>query len=432
MIDDHGTPYERLYPQLLPGDDRLLYSRVDGNARGGLEASNVMVLDLATGKETEILDRHGYARYLPSGHLLASSGENSFSLMPFDSSTLRITGARVPLQDLIATGDLETFAHLEVAQDGTIVFERASKNSRGKQLAWLDLNGEATEIPVAARDFREVSLSPDGTRAALSIGPEPTSLWTFDFGREVLSAVTSHSGSANSPIWTPDGKSLVFASGADEESWGVSLLTLGTGEPARRLAETGTVWTVPWDISPDGKTVAAFIWDPVSENDWDIVLLSTDGSTTPLPFSSEDTSEMQPVFSPDGNWIAFVSDRTGTDEIYLKRFPEQGPLIQVSNLGAQHPIWAPDGSRLYFVSVATAEFLAVDMTWNGTPSIGRPQSLFSIPPRLRPTTSGPWASQMRDADRLLIIDQNLQAITALDVILNWSNELERLAPTGSR
>jgi serine/threonine-protein kinase len=316
MIDDAGMPYERANPQLLPGETHLLFNRLDGDAWSGFAASATMVLDLATGVETKILNQHGQARYLPSGHLLATSGDNSFSLMPFNAATQQVTGPSVPVQDLIATSG--TGAHLEVALDGTIVFERATRAGKSNQLAWLGLDGRVEKIPVAARDYQEVSLSPDGARAALNVGEESGSLWIYDFGRDVLSAVTSHSGSANSPLWMSDSQSLVFACCGGDEGWGVSLLELESGESPRRLAETGTIWTVPWDVSPDGKTVAAFIWDPVSEDNWDTILIPTDGSSDPVPFSSEAASEYKPRFSPDGNWIAFVSDRTGNKEIYLK------------------------------------------------------------------------------------------------------------------
>ena len=429
MIDDEGMPYERFYPQLLPGEDRLLFTRLDGNAF--VEHSKVMVLDLATGVEAEILDQHGFAIYLPSGHLMAISSEDSFALMPFDSESLRITGAPVPIRNLIETRRrVGLAAHLAVTQDGTVVFERASPDGGGGQLVWLGLDGNTTEIPVAARDFGEVSLSHDGTQAALTIGPDPKRLWTYDFERQVLSAVTSHPAVAYAPVWMPDDRSLVFASGGDAEPFDIFLLALDSGEPARRLAETGTVWTVPWDVSPDGKTVAAFIWDPVSESDWDTILIPTDGSAAPESFSSEDTDEYHPRFSPDGRWIAFVSDRTGANEIYLKRFPEQGPLIQVTDQGAWNPSWAPDGSRLYFVAETTSEFMAVDIIWNGTPSFSRPQFVFQIPARYQPLGWAPWAGKMRDAERLLVIRQSSRTIEALDVILDWSTELERLAPTG--
>ena len=108
----------------------------------------------------------------------------------------------------------------------------------------MSLDGTVTEVPVGRRNFQDIALSPDGSHAALTIGPEPASLWTYDFEREVLSAVTSHTGAANTPIWTPDGDSLILSTQAEDQSWGVSLLTLEGGEPARRLADTGTVWTV--------------------------------------------------------------------------------------------------------------------------------------------------------------------------------------------
>ena len=134
-----------------------------------------------------------------------------------------------------------TLRIVAVAQDGTVVFERASSAGEDGQLVWLGLDGSTTEIPVAMRDFREVSLSPDGTRAALTIGPDPQRLWTYHFERQVLSAVTSHSAFAYAPVWTPDNRSLVFVSGSEAEPFGIFLLTLDSGEPARRLAETGSV-----------------------------------------------------------------------------------------------------------------------------------------------------------------------------------------------
>jgi Tol biopolymer transport system component len=433
MADEAGKFYERLYPQLLPGEEQLLYVRLDGDQLDGVEASNVMVLDLETGVETMILPQHGFARYLPSGHLLAVSGTDHLDLMPFDLDSKAITGPSVPIQKLIRTQGSRTGALFEVAPDGTVVFARASLEESGARLAWLGLDGQTTEVRVATRRYENVSLSPDSSKAVVTVGPSPYSLWVYDFEREVLSAVTSHASGIFSPIWMPTGNRIALKTGGvDGEPHGVSLLDLDSGEPATRLAETGTVWTVVWDVSPDGKTIAAFIWDPVSENDWDIVLIPTDGSTEPILFSSEDSNEAGPRFAPNGQWIAFTSDRSGIDEIYLRRYPEQGPLIQVSSQGATTPFWGLDGSSLYFVALGTFDLMKVDLTWQGELSISPVQKLFTIPPGYRQYGWQLWASGLSEERGLLVIHNEQQVIESLDVIFGWATELERMAPTRSK
>ncbi len=136
---------------------------------------------------------------------------------------------------------------------------------------------------------------------------------------------------------------------------------------------------------------------------------------------------MYPRFSPDGDWIAYTSDRSGSDEIYVKRFPEEGAAFQVSHGGGKRPLWDPRGGKLYYFTDDAKALLAVDITLSAPPRVGAPERFIDIPPDLAPDGWAPWGSITADG-RLLVVSDPVRSATHVDVVLNWFDELRSLAP----
>ena len=424
-----GKHSEHVQPQLLPGQGRLLFNRLRGDRFYAAANSDVQVVDLVTREVTTVLEKHGLSRYPPSGHLISVSGPGTVTVAPFDAETLEIVGPTVPIRDLIQTGPDGIDGHLATADNGTVIFQRALPESQLKELVWLDLDGGTSTVPIESRQFAAAVLAPNGERAVVSIGGRMAGqrLWLYDFERQVLSILTTDVETF-APVWSRDSNDLIFQAIGDSASLGIQRLP-AVGGSADLLAETGTVWTSPWDISPDGETLALFLWNPETETDWDILLTSTRGGGSPTTFAHESTDEYHPRFSPDGEWLAFVSNRTGNYEIFLKRFPEEGPLIQVTHQGGRYPMWAPDGSRLLYLTEDHSVLMAIDVTWGEQPEFGSAYKIVEIPPALRPSNSwAAWASLSLDGQRLLTVLSRPRVIERLTVILDWSQELKRLAP----
>jgi Tol biopolymer transport system component len=260
-------------------------------------------------------------------------------------------------------------------------------------------------------------LSPAGRRVAVHIDETKIDVWIYDILRHSLSPLVGHK--STSPVWTPDGKRVTYeceeGSGMDGLCW---INADGSGGKGRLASNHG----LPGSWSPDGGWLAFTAVHPAFGRD--LWLLPMAGNRGPEPFVQTPANEEGPDFSPDGRWLAYSSDGSGTFQVYVQAFPGPGPKWQVSTDGGTEPCWARKGGELFYwngdrmmsVSVKTApEFAA-----------GRPSLLFrSSHPKLR---SGRRNYDVTpDGQRFLMItghDQQLSA-TQVNVVLKWFDDLRK-------
>ncbi len=243
--------------------------------------------------------------------------------MPFDLDELELTSEPVFVLDGIAYGP-------RLADDGTLAYvaQRADGNAR---LVWVDRNGQPTAIRGERRDYSHIDLSTDGRYALLNVCNivSMSSVYVSDLARGTRSLVTSNGGM---PIWAPDGAHATFRRvGAI-----VAKMADGSADEQRLLS----VRAVPTSWSPDGECLAFF------DRADDVWVLPRDGEPTRL--LGTPASERSARFSPDGKWLAYVSDETGEFQVYVIPFPGPGPRIPVSVDGGLSPIWSSDGKDLFF------------------------------------------------------------------------------------
>jgi serine/threonine-protein kinase len=343
------------WPHMLPNGRAVLYSV--GTLTAGFNDGTIMVQPFPSG-EPKVLYRGGFSpRYVASGHVLFVHDTTVFAA-PFDLERLELTAPPVPVLDQIATDPLQGEALFDVSATGTVVFQTTSGDSAstGAPIVWIDRAGKVTDLRAERSIWGTPRFSPDGRMLALAMTDRnQTGIWTYDLSRDTLSRLTFDPSVAAMPVWTPDGRRLVYGS----QRSGVTNLYWqradGTGE-TQRLTNS-PIGQLPGSWHPNGRLLA-FYQGVGIDNKQDILLLPIEGDETsgwkpgtPVEFLGGPFRKVWPMFSPDGKWIAYTSNETGRFEIYVRPYPGPGGKWQVSNGGGNEPFWSPKRQELLFTQI---------------------------------------------------------------------------------
>ena len=420
-----------IYPLAIPGRDEILFTVVPNvrNDREALGTAWSAVYSPATGETHMLLD--GIVNgYLESGHLLYQRGEGFF-LVGFDAGELRVTGDPVPYQgwgtELVDTG--ESLAGAAMSRTGVLAYLRRTAGSELRTLAWVDRSGREEPLPLEPALYRIARVSPDGNRVVLDRLDDPLDagshdVWVFDRERSNLSPLVRDEHYNHYPLWSADGARIAFTSARDGAREIYTRAADGTG-PMHRLTEDEiSQWPLAW--SADGRTMAVVVQvTPGGQGPFDIHLLSPDGEEhTSRPLFDSPASEGQPDLSPDGRWIAYRSDESGRDEVYVQRFPELGGRIKISTDGGTSPRWSADGAELYYRNGSAMMAVTVGNA-DASLDVGLPGLLFDGPYL---NDSGRNYDIAPDGRFLMVRLADDANLTQVHVIVNWLAELAVLPP----
>ncbi len=425
---------------MLPGAKAVLFTvvRYWGSTR------EIFVLSLETGEKKLLIEGGTDARYLPTGHLVYAR-QGRLMAVPFDLETLSLEGTPVPVLESInhsidiPNGAANTgAAQFTFSESGSLAYISGpmwDEIVESHDPVWVNRDGTVDPIGVEPGFWTYASLSPDGSTIALVKNQE--SLWTYDLARGNLSIQVS-GGYISSPVWSPDGTRIAFSWGRDGPQNLFSKLVDRPVEPLPLNPSEG--WQRPTSWSPDG-TELAFL-DGTRETGHDIWILSVDGSSSPEPFLNRPFDQMYPAFSPNGKWIAYVSNESGRLEVYVQSYPEKGKRETISTEGGSWPAWSRSGKELFYRSANTSQgskkMLAVDIRVDGGElKAGKPAVLFEG----RYAFANPVRTYdvSTDGQRFLMIrfpekdpwSGGLEGYygNKVSVVLNWFEELKRMVPT---
>ncbi len=314
-----------------------------------------MVFDLTDGQTVPLLDGFFFARYVSTGHLILAQATSLFAA-PFDPETLEV-GTPVKILDGIVTGR-NLYAEYSVSRSGTLAYLSGTSDFE-RTLVTVNRAGEVQQLDDDAYpDLGKVSFSPDGSRLALTMfqgpGMDPTSdysqqhVFVYDLARGGFDRITVEPHDGFWPVWTPDGRSVVFSSMRNGQIDIYSRPADRSGPSALLYASEYDEWPSSW--SPDDEL--AFQQEhPVTRHD--VWIYSAESGQAHV-FRSGPADERNPAFSPDGRWLAYQSGALGQWEIYVTAYPGPGPDCKVSIAGGEEPHWSGDGTELFYRQGSTA------------------------------------------------------------------------------
>jgi len=392
----------------------------------------VAVLRLDTREHRILLENAADAKYVPTGHLIFLR-QGTLMAVRFDPDRMEVIGQPVALVEDVMQAFRLTFSlntgagQFSVSETGCLLYVAGGvipdlKNS----LVWVDQRGIEEPVMDLQRPFLNPRLSPDGRKIAYGTYGSEWQIWVYDLSTGTNSRLTDE-GFAEYPIWTPDGKRLVFGlskSGPANLYWQSSD---GSSAMERLTTSESMQWAGSW--SPDGKTAA--LVEVHQDGGRDIALLDV-GSGRVTPFLNSPFIEEFPEFSPDGRWIAYTSNESKRSEVYVQPFPGPGTKYPVSAEGGEQPLWARDSKQLFYRW--EDQVWVVDVRTDGAFTASKPRLLLKHPGY---NISHPIRSYdlSLDSQRFLMmkLEQRMPTpVTEMILVQNWFEELKRLVPTGKK
>jgi Tol biopolymer transport system component len=342
------------WPQVLPGGAALLYA--SHTSRMNWDDATLVVQRLPAG-ERKIVQRGGsYGRYLASGHIVYLHDARIFAV-PFDLERLEVTGPPFLALDGVASNPNGGSAQFAASETGTFVYLNHPVGSApmgGAPIQWMDRGGKRTPLRATPTNWGNPHFSPDGTRLAVEINDgKQLAVWVYEWAHDRASQLTLNPAQNQKPVWTPDGRRIVFWSNRDVQQNLYWQRVDGTGD-AQRLTNSPHPQS-PASWHPGGKILAFQETRPQTGADLMVVAIEGDELTgwkpgTPTSFLSTAAIEREPMFSPDGKWLAYQANDTGQFEIYVRPFPGPGGMWRISTAGGITPTWSRTRRELLYRS----------------------------------------------------------------------------------
>jgi serine/threonine-protein kinase len=381
------------------------------------------VVDFAT-SEITVLFQGVYARYAPSGHVVFVQDDGALLGAPFDQDRLEATDAPVAMidddVDIVGYGA----ARMALSQTGTLVYRRAQRVI--DRLVWVDRNGAVARgvAPDLAGTLGSPRVSRDGRRLVVDRGTaEGRHLWTKSVeGTDPVRH--TFVGQLNWRVkWSPAGDSLYFVSDRVDDGSVFVKPVDGTGVPQRvPLPESRPIF----EVIPIDDTTMVIRTDNQAPGNGDILLVRMDADTTVTPLVATQASELTPAVSRDRRWLAYMSDESGTNEVYVRPFPHvDAGVLRVSTNGGTEPVWAHSGRELFYRD-GEGDLVAADVVTIPTFRVTRQQVLFSAI-GYRSNVFDPQFDISRDDQRFLMIARDEPEVASeIVVVMNWFEELKAM------
>ena len=411
--DGAANGYAHVFPQALPGGRHVLFAiwgQTQGTAALSLESRTWQVVLPSSSFAFGVFDPRGGA----TGRLLIVDTSAGMRAAPFDPARPALTSADTTvLSNVCWEVETEVRGWLAVSDTRTAVY--APCNPAKASLVWVDRDGKMDALTADQDLYREVAVSPDGTKAVVRIG---LALWIHDLRRGTRSPLTSGPSSHILPVWSSDGTRVIFASNRGGD-WDIYSQPIDGARPAEVLLKRPSD-QFPYAMLPDGTLLYLEINPQTSRDIW---TLSPEGKPTPLrvtPFNEGEARFSPGLFSGSGKgWVAYSSDESGRREVYVQSYPEGSNRTVVSKDGGTHPRWSPDGRELFYVSGDA--LVAVEFRPGG--SFGSPRRLFDCSSFLLNDYRFQTYQPLADGKRFLMIRRDEGAVPRqLNVILNWSGD----------
>ncbi len=405
------------WPYFLPDGKHFLYF-AESTAKP--ENNAIFVGSLDSKDRKFLVKANSNTVYVPPGYLLYNR-QGTLMAQPFDADRLQLTGDAVPIAEGVTFNPFGSYAQFAASDNGVLVY-RGGGGAVPLTLAWVSREGAAQPLAATPHNYTFPRISPDGKRVAVGIeegGGEQ--VWIYDTARDAMSRLT-FDGTANvDPIWTRDGKRIVFKGKGNRLFWQPAD---GGGAAEQLTSDQRSRNDLPGNWSPDGQALLFMETLPVR----DLFIFSLKDRKS-QPFDTGEVGANAPCFSPDGRWIAYASNESGRTEVYVRPYPGPGGKWQISTEGGTEPVWNPKGRELFYRS--GQKMMAADYTEQPEFSAGKPKMLFEGPYVPSPRSLSDY-DVSPDGQRFLMLKNAEQKPGEISVVLNWTEELKQKTPAGNK
>ena len=423
-IDTTRQQSSHRWPWFLPDGNRVLFLVRVGD--GGVETPDdtIWVGSLDGSINRPLMQSDGNAVYA-SGHLLFPRDRTLMARL-FDPDAIDEMGDPFPIAEEVYFDAGFNNAVFSASNEGTLSY-LSGAGVAGNRIVWYDRKGNVIDTLGDIGLYGNCRLSPGGSHFAINL-EEPASgnsdIWVFDLERNVRTRLTFEIGNDDDPVWSPDGRSIYYASARAGKYDLYRKNSSGAGNEELILQTSSSKW--PISISSDGTTLMIYGIGGRGTGDdlWSLPIDPAAGGPAGelTPFQQTEFDEDDAHLSPDGRWVAYSSNETGRYDVYVRPFPGPGGKWQISNSGGDFSVWRRDGRELFYLA-DDGSAMAVDVDGSGSSfKAGEPRKLFSTQVF---TTNSPW-DVTADGQRFIVVSRGqYEAENAINTVVNWDAEAER-------
>jgi serine/threonine protein kinase/Tol biopolymer transport system component len=401
------------WPHFLPDGNHFVYLATSGAAAAEDKSTGIYAGSI-DGSPPRLLVQARSSPAYASGRLLYVTAGRALVAQPFDTRRLTITGPATPVAENAMIYPGVWWAPFSASPEGLLVFSKWVGEMA--ELKWLDRSGRVLSTVGPPAIYDHIRLSSNGRRVAASVTDPKTGtedVWTYDSERGAGTRVTFDPAADGMPVWTAGDGELVF------HSYRNGMADLYIVDPARpgseRLLNSSKMEKRALDVSPDGRTLLYGERGEGEKISWDLRAFSLPGSPRAELFLKTGFQTYGARFSPDGRWVAYDSDESGSSEVYVRPFPGPGGIVRISTSGGRHPVWSRDGKELFFFARG-GKLTSVPVKSSPRFEAGNPVPLFQLP--------GGDFDVSPDGKRFLAVAP-VSKEKPLSLILNWTARLTR-------
>ncbi|MFI5251696.1 MAG: protein kinase [Bacteroidota bacterium] len=417
-VDSTKNERTHRWPQIMPDGKTILFTIGTMDSPDYYEDATIGAVNIETGERKVVMKGASTTYYLGTGDLLYSHAGILFAV-PFDSKNIEVKGTAFAVLDNVS-GDPTTGAtNYSISDNGTLAYVPGSTNLLNRTLALIDRNGTTSILPAPSQNYMEPRISPDGKQVAVVIGSaKDYDIWLYDMQRHTMSRFT-FGGINRSPVWSPDSKRIAYSYNETGNRKIIIRQADGGGTPEEIKMTYDRTYVLCW--SRDGSSI---IFNGIrASTGYDILVLPVRGNHQPWAFLDTRFDEREASLSPDGRWIAFTSNETGSQQIYVRPFPHGNGKWQISTDQGGDANWSPDGKTLFYQS--QSELRAVSIIGTTSLVVGESKVLVRDFQRIfvesginyDPTPDGKYFLCTKPAEG----DDMLRQI---NIVLNWFDEIQ--------
>ncbi len=414
-LDSARQEISHRWPAMLPGGKAALFTIWRSTSENPIE---IAVVSLETHQVKRLIAGGTHPQYVPTGHLVYGTLDGALLAVPFDLKRLEVTGAPVSILQGVLAKASSGNSDYAVSPAGTLAY--VSGKVATATLTLVDRAGKEQLLGAPLSNPESPRVSPDGQRITLDQAAAGTAfdVWIYGIRASTLTRFT-FGGNARYPSWAPDGRQILFSSDAPPARIRSLFLKPADGSGEASLLVTRPDQIFDGVLSSDGRYLVYREIRSQTGN-MDLTALRLGGDTTPLPIVTTPFNERSPTLSPDGRWLAYTSNESGRDEVYVRAFPGPGGRWQVSSEGGSEPLWSPKGGELFYRS--SEQFISVPVQTSPAFAAGNPKVLFSG--RYLANNNHTNYDIEPDGRRFVVLKSGNEHAD-LVVVLNWFQELRQ-------